>query len=204
MSEDELISLKEEASDFITEDDSSWDMTYYTVIELKSREYEWNYLLMDAVKDRLLSVKEEIKEIKSIIAKEEEEVAEAERSEEEVFFDGDESNQDELESLVELQSLCIKHLSMGPCGDDETSTQELADEIGFYEDQEDYGVEFDSVIDTFSNSKDLKKKYPEVDSYFVKIPPVKNALEPIIFIMYKNDFLFYFNTMTDEITQANK
>tara|TARA_B100000795_G_scaffold262215_1_gene239844 strand:+ start:662 stop:2086 length:1425 start_codon:yes stop_codon:yes gene_type:complete len=76
-------------------------------------------------------------------------------------------------------------------------------------------VGFDSLINTFSNLNDLKKTYPKVDSHLGKISIksddrvrrhyniAEDSVEPLLFITYKNDFLCYFNLLTDEITQAD-
>ena len=113
------------------------------------------------------------------------------------------ADEDELDSLCSLRDLCVAH-EQGAY--DETSKLELAESIGF--DEEDNGLEFDSLIKGFSNLSDFKKAYPVVGSNFVKIPinciNKPDDIEPLLFITYENDFLFYINLMTDEITQVNR
>ena len=115
----------------------------------------------------------------------------------------DSADEDELKSLCELRDLCVAHTSGAY---DENSKLELADEIGF--DEEDNGLEFNSLIKGFNNLSYFQKAYPGVGSNFVKIPINSDDkiedLEPLLFITYKNDFLFYVNLLTEEITQVNR
>ena len=160
LSEIELIRLQKEAISFINKNNLTSNYTVLDLIYLQKTSVHHEQLLKD-ISEFFKLLPEEIYNpiVKSFLSFFNNETINQDifvksKSEEEITFalDSLESNrkymadeidnacsnyednadEDELNNLVHLRDLCIEHTIFGPGGNDETSTKELADEIGFW------------------------------------------------------------------------